>query len=67
MELEKSDLYDAINKYKSENQIIDHFKQIVQGLCYMHSHEVLHRDLKPGNILVDNADRLKLADFGLTK
>jgi serine/threonine protein kinase len=33
----------------------------------MHSHEVLHRDLKPGNILVCEGGWLKLADFGLTK
>ncbi len=29
MDLAKSDLYDAIKKYESENQIVDHFKQIV--------------------------------------
>jgi serine/threonine protein kinase len=33
----------------------------------MHSRDVLHRDIKPGNILVFDDNRLKLADFGLTK
>jgi serine/threonine protein kinase len=33
----------------------------------MHSCDILHRDIKPGNILVYEGDRLKLADFGFTK
>ncbi len=33
----------------------------------MHSRDIIHRDIKPGNILIFERDRLKLADFGLTK
>ncbi len=65
MELAKSDLYGQ--KYQTENQIVDQFKQIVKGVEYMHSRDILHRDIKPGNILVYEGDRLKLADFGFTK
>ncbi|TWW60082.1 Cyclin-dependent kinase 7 [Takifugu flavidus] len=39
----------------------------LQGLEYMHQHWVLHRDLKPNNLLLDGNGILKLADFGLAK
>uniref|UniRef100_A0A4W6GA31 Cyclin-dependent kinase 7 n=1 Tax=Lates calcarifer TaxID=8187 RepID=A0A4W6GA31_LATCA len=39
----------------------------LQGLEYMHQHWVLHRDLKPNNLLLDGNGVLKLADFGLAK
>uniref|UniRef100_A0A3B4BCA7 Cyclin-dependent kinase 7 n=1 Tax=Periophthalmus magnuspinnatus TaxID=409849 RepID=A0A3B4BCA7_9GOBI len=39
----------------------------LQGLEYMHHHWVLHRDLKPNNLLLDGNGVLKLADFGLAK
>ena len=40
---------------------------IAAGLKYMHSYNVLHRDLKPGNILLDENLEPKIADFGLSK
>ncbi len=45
MELAKSDL--SRQKYQTENEILTHFKQIVQGVEYMHSLNILHRDIKP--------------------
>jgi len=41
--------------------------QLVQGIKYCHSHRVLHRDLKPQNLLIDKDGNLKLADFGLAR
>ncbi|KAJ4459628.1 putative Cyclin-dependent kinase A-1 [Paratrimastix pyriformis] len=41
--------------------------QLVKGLAYCHSHRVLHRDLKPQNLLIDRFGNLKLADFGLAR
>ncbi|KAL3650785.1 Cell division control protein 2 A [Castilleja foliolosa] len=42
--------------------------QILRGITYCHSHRVLHRDLKPQNLLIDRrTNALKLADFGLAR
>ena len=42
-------------------------KQLLQGLHYCHTKNVLHRDLKASNLLINNAGLLKLADFGLAR
>eukprot|EP00040_Diaphanoeca_grandis_P022418 m.120435 g.120435 ORF g.120435 m.120435 type:complete len:396 (-) comp28804_c0_seq1:375-1562(-) len=41
--------------------------QLVRGLQYCHKKKVLHRDLKPQNILINRFGELKLADFGLAR
>ena len=40
--------------------------QLIKGMCHCHQHGVLHRDLKPQNLLVDRSKlELKIADLGL--
>jgi len=41
--------------------------QLVKGIAHCHAHRVLHRDLKPQNLLIDKKGVLKLADFGLAR
>ncbi|KAG6554698.1 hypothetical protein Mapa_003717 [Marchantia paleacea] len=53
---------------KDPRLIKTYLYQILRGIAYCHSHRVLHRDLKPQNLLIDRrTNALKLADFGLAR
>ncbi|XP_076031889.1 serine/threonine-protein kinase chk-1-like [Oratosquilla oratoria] len=41
-----------------------YFNQLISGVKYMHAHGVVHRDLKPQNLLLNGDNVLKIADFG---
>nr|CDS26554.1 hypothetical protein HmN_000145000 [Hymenolepis microstoma] len=55
---------DVETLYSHKKSII---QQIFQGLSFIHSNNILHRDLKPGNILVNPNGVIKIADFGLAQ
>eukprot|EP00903_Cladosiphon_okamuranus_P006740 g6575.t1 len=51
-----------------ESNILKSFLyQLLRGVAYCHHHRVLHRDLKPQNLLINREGELKLADFGLAR
>jgi len=50
-----------------EPVVKSYLQQIASGLAYCHVHSVLHRDMKPQNLLVNSQGQIKLADFGLAR
>ena len=51
----------------SVERVIGIFRQICQGLAAAHEQNVVHRDLKPQNVMVDRSGTVLLTDFGLAK
>lgn len=41
--------------------------QIIEGMKYLHSKKIIHRNLKPSNILIDSIGTIKIADYGISK
>ncbi|KAM9356242.1 eIF-2-alpha kinase GCN2 isoform 2-T2 [Pholidichthys leucotaenia] len=64
---EKSTLRDTIDQglYQDQTRLWRLFREILDGLAYIHEQGMIHRDLKPVNIFLDSQDHVKIGDFGL--
>ncbi|XP_035182470.1 eIF-2-alpha kinase GCN2 isoform X2 [Oxyura jamaicensis] len=64
---EKSTLRDTIDQglYEDTSRLWRLFREILDGLAYIHEKGMIHRDLKPVNIFLDSNDHVKIGDFGL--
>ena len=62
---DSGDLATIIKKPMKEKWVQFYFSQLTNGLQYLEDHDIMHRDIKPKNILLtDNKKILKIADFG---
>lgn len=50
-----------------EKEALHYIRQVADALKYVHAHDYLHLDIKPGNIMVDNTGKAILIDFGASK
>lgn len=58
---------DNAGKRLSSMLVKSYTQQLLLGLTHVHSNRVMHRDLKPQNLLIDRYGTLKIADFGLAR
>lgn len=67
--MEGGSLHDRISKFGAlcENDVSKYCRQISEGLLYLHSKNIIHRDVKGANILLDKTGNCKLADFGASR
>ncbi|KYN40329.1 Cell division protein kinase 5 [Trachymyrmex septentrionalis] len=59
--------FDSLNGEIDLDVVKSFLYQLLRGLAFCHSRNVLHRDLKPQNLLINKNGELKLADFGLAR
>lgn len=71
MEYFNRDVSEMMNMVQPQHLSEEHIQHIMYNLLcsinFLHSFGVVHRDIKPGNILVNDACQVKLCDFGLAR
>lgn len=67
--LQGRELRDIMNdgKLLPVDQVLDIVAQVALGLSYAHEHDIVHRDVKPSNIMVVRDGHVKITDFGIAR
>jgi serine/threonine-protein kinase len=67
--LEGRELRDIMNESAllPVDQVLNIVAQVAQGLAYAHEHDIVHRDVKPSNIMVISDGHVKITDFGIAR
>ncbi|ELV2204458.1 serine/threonine protein kinase [Escherichia coli] len=60
-------LNEVNNKITTVGELIKILWQIASGICEIHEHDIIHRDIKPGNMKIDKEGLVKIYDFGLSR
>jgi serine/threonine protein kinase len=71
LEKGEKDLSSLFKNYKNleleEDQVVIIMYNILCAMNFFHSANIIHRDIKPGNILIDSSCSIKIIDFGLAR
>ncbi|MDQ0567472.1 serine/threonine-protein kinase [Mycoplasma yeatsii] len=65
--IDLSKKFSVYNNILSTNEFIYYFEQIAKGLKEIHDSNIIHRDVKPANILITKHQKAKISDFGISK
>ena len=60
------DIHNELDKPFKEEELWNIFYQCINSLFYIHQNGIIHRDIKPLNIFVDDNMKLKIGDFGIS-
>lgn len=63
--IEGQEIDEYLEKYPENINTI--FEQVIDGFSYLEENSILHRDIRPSNIMVDNNHNVKIIDFGFGK
>lgn len=65
--MQNGNILDYLGRFHDDFKKIRLLHDVTLGMIYLHRQSVLHGDLKPANILIDDAGRARIADFGLSR